>query len=224
MQNPLYELAKLTSEYLKTIEYSKAADLELSKLFSKDLDSVLDCQLPERISDERQVRALNYAPIVLGKSVPSKLTELYNAAKNAFGQVRWTEFYEEDHWSKPFLPLFANGEGIGPDGRLMHNEVILGLFILGPNTTYPEHAHPAEEFYIALTGNPEFKVGSSNFELQKAGEVVLHHTNIGHAIRTSSEPFFAIFGWRGGIDEKSWYRNDMTEESEPKKYPTIKKT
>lgn len=224
MQNPLYKLAKLTSEHLKTIEYSKVVDLELSKSFSNDLDSVLDCLLPEQTSDERQVRALNYAPIVLGKNVPSKLTELYNAARNAFGQVRWTEFYEEDPWSKSFLPLFANGEGIGPDGRLKHNEVILGLFLLGPNVTYPEHAHPAEEFYIVLTGNPEFKVGNNNFELQEAGAVVLHHTNISHVIRTSSEPFFAIFGWRGEIGAKSWYRNNMTEESEPKKYPTIKKT
>jgi mannose-6-phosphate isomerase-like protein (cupin superfamily) len=224
MQNPLYKLARLTSEHLKTTDYSQVVGTELSKSFSNDLDSVLDRLLPEQVSDERQVRALNYAPIVLGKNVPSKLTELYNAARSAFGQVRWTEFYEEDSWSKSFLPLFANGEGIGPDGRLKHNEVILGLFLLGPNVTYPEHAHPAEEFYIVLTGNPEFKVGSNNFKLQEAGAVVLHHNNVSHAIRTSSEPFFAIFGWRGEIGAKSWYRNNMTEESEPKKYPTIKKT
>jgi len=119
--------------------------------------------------------------------------------------------------------LFANGEGIGPDGRLKHKEVILGLFLLGPNVTYPEHAHPAEEFYIVLTGNPEFNIGDKGFEQQDAGAVVLHHTNISHAIRTASEPFFAIFGWRGEIGAKSWYRNNMAEESEPKKYPTIKK-
>jgi len=225
MQNPLYELAKLTSEHLKTTDYTNVIDLELSKSFCDDLDSVLEHLLPEQISsEERQVRALKYAPIVLGKSVPSKLTDLYKAAKNAFGHVRWTEFYEEDSWSKAFLPLFANGEGIGPDGRLKHSDVILGLFLLGPNVTYPEHAHPAEEFYIVLTGEPEFKIGNNSFEAQDAGAVVLHHTNISHAIRTASEPFFAIFGWRGEIAAKSWYRNNMTEESEQKKYPIIKKT
>ena len=130
-----------------------------------------------------------YAWTVLSKSVPGELVELYDAARSAFGHVRWTEFYEEDSWSKSFLPSFANGEGIGPDGRLRHDEVILGLFLLGPDITYPEHAHPAEEFYIVLTGNPEFKIGDNNFELQEAGAVVLHHSNISHAIRTSTEPF-----------------------------------
>lgn len=223
MQNPLYKLAHLTSEYLKTASYSNDSDLELSTSFSNDLDSILNHELPEQVLDERPVRALKYAPIVLGKHVPNTLTELYHAARDAFGQVRWTEFYEEDSWSKPFLPLFANGEGIGPDGRLKHNDVILGLFILGPNVTYPEHAHPAEEFYIVLTGNPEFKLGNDHFELKESGDVVLHHTNIGHAIRTSSEPLFAIFGWRGEIAEKSWYRHNMAEEGEPKQHPTIKK-
>lgn len=223
MNSPLYELAKLASKHLEAAEFPDVADLELAASFSNDLDAVLDCQLAEQTSDERQVRALNWAPIVLGKSVPSKLSDLYNAARTAFGQVRWTEFYEENPWSESFLPLFANGEGIGPDGRLKHNEVILGLFLLGPRVTYPEHAHPAEEFYIVLTGNPEFKLGSGNFVLQEAGAVVLHHSDISHAIRTSSEPCFAIYGWRGAIGERSWYRNDMTEESEAKKYPAIKK-
>ena len=189
MKNPLYDLAKLTSEHLKNSNHSKAIDYELSQSFANDLVSIQNCILTEQISDERRVRALSYAPFVLGKNVPSGLTELYNAARNAFGQVRWTEFYEEDNWSKSFLPSLANGEGIGPDGRLQHNEIILGLFLLGPHTTYPEHAHPAEEFYLVLSGNPEFKVGSNNFELQEAGSIALHHSNISHAIRTASEPF-----------------------------------
>lgn len=223
MQNPLYKLAQLTSKHLKTREYSSTSDRELALSFAKDLESVLARLLPEQTSIEGPVRALNYAPIVLGVTLSSKLTSLYDAARNAFGQVRWTEFYEEDAWSEPFLPLFANGEGIGPDGRLKHDEIILGLFLLGPNVTYPEHAHPADEFYIVLTGNPEFKVGNNHFEMQDAGAVILHHTDISHAIRTSSQPLFAIFGWRGKIAEKSWYRNRMTESSEPKKYPRIKK-
>jgi|GEM_PF-6883947 len=88
MQNPLYELAKLTSEHLKTTDYSNVIDRELSRLFCDDLDLVLDHQLPEQISEERQVRALNYAPIVLGKNMPSTLTDLYQGARNAFGHVR----------------------------------------------------------------------------------------------------------------------------------------
>ncbi len=223
MQNPLYKLAQLTSEHLRKMDCSKVIDHKLSHLFADDLDNVSVCVLHEKTPGERRVRALSYAPLVLGQSVSVELAELYNAARNAFGQVRWTEFYEADSWSKSFLPSFANGEGIGPDGRLQHDEIILGLFLLGPNTVYPEHAHPAEEFYLVLTGNPEFNVGGKGFEFHEAGSVVLHHSNVSHAIRTSDEPFYAIYGWRGEIGARSWYRDNMAEISESKKYPTIKK-
>lgn len=223
--NSLYELAKISRDHLREAQYSNDTDLSLAQLFANDLNSVLESNLSAKIQPEKAVRGLRYAPIALGSNVPSGISEIYSASKEAFSYVRWTEFYEEDSWSKSFLPVFANGEGIGPDGRLFHKEIILGLFILGPHTTYPEHAHPAEEFYIVLTGNPEFKVGAENdFELKKSGEVVLHHSDISHSIRSSDEPFYAIFGWRGDINARSWYRNNMSDANEPKKYPTIKKS
>lgn len=223
--NPLYRLAKLSRDHLEKAQYSSETDFSLSQLFANDLNSILESDLSEIIKPERAVRGIQYAPIALGSNVPSDLSEIYCASKEAFGYVRWTEFYEEDSWSKSFLPVFANGEGIGPDGRLFHREIILGLFILGPHTIYPEHAHPAEEFYIVLTGNPEFQVGAdSDFELKNSGEVVLHHSDISHSIRSSDEPLYAIFGWRGNINARSWYRNNMTDANEPKKHPTIKKS
>jgi len=223
--NPLYKLAKISRDHLSEAHYSNDNDYSLAQSFAKDLDSIISKDLSEKIKPERAVRGLQYAPIVFGANVPSDISEIYSASKEAFGYVRWTEFYGEDSWSKSFLPVFANGEGIGPDGRLFHNEIIFGLFLLGPHTTYPEHAHPAEEFYIVLTGNPEFKVGADgDFELKNSGEVVLHHSDISHSIKSSDEPFYAIFGWRGDIDARSWYRHNMADAYEPKKHPTIKKS
>ena len=223
--NPLYKLAKISRDHLRAMQCSNDTDFSLAQSFANDLESTIESDLPVQFKRERTVRGLEYAPIVLGADVPDDLSEIYGAAKEAFGHVRWTEFYEEDSWSKSFLPVFANGEGIGPDGRLFHKEIILGLFLLGPHTTYPEHAHPAEEFYIVLTGDPEFKVGAdSDFELKSSGEVVLHYSDISHSIRSSDEPFYAIFGWRGDINARSWYRNDMTDANEPKKHAKIKKS
>jgi len=167
---------------------------------------------------------LKFAPIVFDAAHENEISELMSLASSAFGLVRWTEFYAEDDWSRHFLPCFANGEGIGPDGRLRDNKIILGLFLLGPNTVYPSHAHPAEEFYLVLSGDPEFQVGAKKpYLTQKPGSVVLHHSNVSHSIRTSDHPFFGIFGWRGGIHERSWYRNDMSDETEPQKFPKISK-
>ena len=224
-QNPLYKLAELSRDHLRNTKYANDADSKLAQLFSHDLDSVLLSDLPEQAFEERSVSGLRHTPDVLGANVPDTLLELFEAARNTVDHVRWTDFYEEDSWSRSFLDEFANGEGIGPDGALYHSEIILGLFILGPETFYPAHAHPAEEFYIVLTGKPQFKVGvNGEFETKHPGAVVLHHSNMSHSIRSSSTPFFAIFGWRGQINARSWYRNNMADRNEPKKHPTIRKS
>ena len=208
-KNPLYKLAELSGIHLQNTKFVSEADTQLARLFANDLDSVLLSELPEQAFDKRSVKGLRHTPDALNADVPDNLLELYQAAQNACDHVRWTEFYEEDAWSRSFLGEFANGEGIGPDGTLYHPNIILGLFILGPEATYPAHAHPAEEFYIVLTGKPQFKVGvASDFETKHSGEVILHHSNMSHSIRSSNAPLFAIFGWRGEIDARSWYRNN----------------
>ena len=186
------------------MSYSCVGDSDLAECSINDLDLILGDGLPEQISTEQPVSTLKYAPVVLGQTVSDELSGWYNASRDAFGQVRWrwTEFYEENEWNKSFLPAFAAGEGTGSDGRLQHDGFILGLFILGPDTYYPEHAHPAEEFYIILTGSPEFRKGEGEFSVQEDGAVVMHHTEVSHAIRTSNEPFYGIYGWRGEIRHK----------------------
>ncbi len=182
-------------------------------------------EFPEQGFEQKPVAALKYAHSLLGVQVGDDLVDLYQAATDAFNHVRWTEFYAHDTWSQPFLSEFANGEGIGPDGFFYHQDLILGLFILGPETIYPEHAHPAEEFYIVLSGNPQFKVGlNSRYETRYPGDVVLHHSDISHSIKSADSPFFAIFGWRGDINSPSWYKNKMDDRDEVKKYPKIKKS
>lgn len=38
------------------------------------------------------------------------------------------------------------------------------------------------------------------------------------------QALFAVYGWRGAIAAPSWYRDDMTDEAEPKKYPPFATT
>ncbi len=224
-KNPLYKLAELTRDHLRKTKFTNYEDSTLAHVFINDLDSILLSKLPERTFKKRSVSGLRHTPDVLGSKVSGNLLEIFEAARNAFDHVRWTEFYEKDSWSKSFLDEFANGEGIGPDGTLYHPNIILGLFILGPETMYPAHAHPAEEFYIVLTGNPQFKVGDDNeFEIKLSGEVIVHHSDMSHAIRSSETPFWAIYGWRGDINARSWYRKNMADPDEPKKHPTIRKS
>ncbi len=221
---PLNQLARATSEQLRQISYDNNEDAALSGNFADDLERVAKASLETQKGQGAPVRALKYAAIVFDTAHENEISKLMSLASSAFGLVRWTEFYAEDDWSRRFLPCLANGEGIGPDGRLRDSKIIFGLFLQGPNTVYPPHAHPAEEFYFVLSGDPEFQVGAKKpYLTQKPGSVVLHHSNVSHSIRTSALPFFGINGWRGDIHEQSWYRNDMSDETEPKKFPKISK-
>ncbi len=225
-QNPIINLAEETAKYLNNItsEESSSQRGSVQLAFAKDIAAVCEKDLPEQWITESEVRALRFAPQLIGIQGNSKLASLYEASRKAFGFVRWTEFYEEDNWSRSFLSNFANGEGVGPDGRLYDENLILGLFIFGPNSHYPAHAHPAEEFYLILSGEPTWQIGADTpYETQKPGDVMIHCKNESHSFRTGDEPLFCVFGWRGEINAKSWYRNNMNDETEELKYATIKK-
>ncbi len=218
-------LARATAAVLRTTGFDDAADRALAQAFAEDLARVAAAPMAERFPGEREVPALALAPRVLGEVPAAGHEDLTRAARAAFGLVRWTEFYAEDRWSRDFLPRFANGEGIGPDGRLQHDRLILGLFLLGPDTLYPAHAHPADEFYVVVSGVPAFQVGAGgDFVSRPPGSVILHHADVSHAIRSGEQPFFGVFGWRGEIDAPSWYRDDMTDADGPVRYPAIRKT
>jgi mannose-6-phosphate isomerase-like protein (cupin superfamily) len=227
IENPIISLAKETSKYLGNISSETSlSSIEQTQLaFAKDIEAVHQKRLPEQWFKESEVRALRFAPKLIGNQGESKLKSLYTAARNAFGVVRWTEFYAEDNWSRSFLPHFANGEGIGKDGRLYNEEIILGLFIFGHNSHYPAHAHPAEEFYLILSGSAEWQIGTNTpYINKKPGDIMIHQKNESHSFQTGKEPLFCVYGWRGEINAKSWYRNDMGDKSEVPKYPTINKS
>ncbi len=219
--HPLIEMAHRTAAYLSLISVEDSA-AGIRERFVDDLKSLQE--LPESNTPplDNAVRGLRYGPTVLAASCTEDCAAIFSAARSAVGHVNWTEFYAPDLWSRPFLPNFANGEGIGPAGTLRCHEFILGLFILGPNTLYPAHAHPAEEFYLVLTGDAEFQIGANEpFRPVASGDVAWHCSGVSHAIRTHSHPLFAVVGWRGAIHERSWYRDDMSDHTLPIRYPSI---
>ena len=224
--HPLHTLARETAAFLERIDVADE-NRTLRDTFVSELQDAGDPKPNLSAAPTRAVRGLRHVPSALaamGDPMTALSSELTAAARAAFGHVRWTEFYAPDPWSEAFLPEFANGEGIGPDGALVSDRLILGLFVLGSDTLYPAHAHPAEEFYLTLSGAPSFQIGAGEpFVPKPPGAVAWHGSNVSHAICTGPEPFLAVFGWRGAIGERSWYRDDMAAPSLPVRYPTIAK-
>ena len=95
-------------------------------------------------------------------------------------------------------------EIIGPTGQIIHETVRAGLLFQAPNITYPRHSHAAEEIYLSLSGPVEWQVDESDWRHAFAYDFTHHLPHQPHAIRTSTIPLLAIWGWAGDIDSASY--------------------
>lgn len=118
--------------------------------------------------------------------------------------LRWGQTYAVDDFGQKFLDNYGWIELFGTRGHFVNETMAGGFLLLGPDTTYPDHRHVAEEIYIPLTGGTVWRKGDEAFSIRAADDVIHHASNVSHAMRTESEPLLALYLWRGGpLDQKS---------------------
>ena len=107
------------------------------------------------------------------------------------------------HWSqntnytdKEFLRGYAYCEIVGPKGHVARPDLSMGLLLLQPHMTYPEHLHPARETYVVLSGRALWKQGDDIWEERAPGDLINHASMESHAMRTQSEPLLAAYLWQ----------------------------
>lgn len=218
------QLAFAFATDLRTAAKLQPNDADEFLIFADLAESVGSSSLEFSIIETRDTRGLRYLAQGLAQAQIQLSRPIVEAARTASGWAAWSEFYEQDSWSAPFIERFANGDIIGPSGTWYSDKLILGLFIFGPNIFYPSHAHPAIEIYYVLSGSPQFQVGADQpFIYKPPGSIILHRSDVSHAIRTGLLPVFGVYAWRGELSAPSWYRNNMVDEGEPKKYAIIRR-
>lgn len=88
---------------------------------------------------------------------------------------------------------------------VFHNENIMGgLFLMGPNQVYPHHYHPASETWIILSGRSKWQRDDGQWEIKKPEDQFTFKENESHSTRTKDEPLLALWAWTG--DLSSWAR------------------
>jgi hypothetical protein len=118
--------------------------------------------------------------------------------------LRWGQTYSNADFGAGFMRRYGWTEIFGARGHFANEQVAGGFLLLGPEVTYPDHHHVAEEIYIPLTGGTEWRMGGADFAARAAGEVIHHRSNVSHAMRTAAEPLLALYLWRGGpLDQRS---------------------
>ena len=116
-------------------------------------------------------------------------------------QFRWVQ--NPNYVAAPPDPDFLRNYGYvvlaGPGGLVESERLALGFLLLGPQTHYPTHRHPAAEIYIVAAGPAEWRKGEDPWHIEPEGSVIRHETMMPHATRTLAEPLLAIYLWQGDL-------------------------
>ena len=96
----------------------------------------------------------------------------------------------------------------------------MGLLLLGPHITYPEHAHPAAEIYAVVAGRAEWLQGDRIWRNRAPGELIRHASMEPHAMRTGGRavarrvPLAGSSGGRRAVGRAR--RDSMNERGMPR--------
>jgi mannose-6-phosphate isomerase-like protein (cupin superfamily) len=98
-----------------------------------------------------------------------------------------------------FLANYGYAEIVGRSGLASSDRLAAGLLLLGPETAYPPHAHPATEHYFVLSGSAFWGLGDSPPTVRPPGSLIYHPSGIAHEMRTAKEPLLALYLWQGDL-------------------------
>jgi hypothetical protein len=91
------------------------------------------------------------------------------------------------------------GPPAGPSALVTHPGLAFGVLLLGPETTYPTHVHPAAELYVPL-GPARWSAAGRPLVERPAGVPIVHVPNEPHETRTGGAPLAALYVWLGELE------------------------
>lgn len=95
-------------------------------------------------------------------------------------------------------------ELIGPDGLVPSTQVRMGLYGMLPGYEYGIRTHLAEEVFVMLAGEADWKRGDGPYIPCRRGKRVYHPSMLPHATRTRDNAFLSLYIWRGDVSTDSY--------------------
>jgi quercetin dioxygenase-like cupin family protein len=124
--------------------------------------------------------------------------------------LRWTYSYPTNPRDRDLSSKVAFAQIVGARGLQPDSEIHIGLTLIAPHVVYPAHLHPAVELYLVIAGTALWQSGHAEPAMKPPGSVILHPSNVVHAMTTFEEPLLAIWTWRGDLVSPSVYVNAQT--------------
>lgn len=132
-------------------------------------------------------------------SSPDDLAPLRDAFVAAAPLARWRETYKDTDIGDDFLNRFGCYCLIGPDAPFVSDQMGGWVVYMPPHLDYTWHHHPAEEMYVVLAGEAEFRREGEAPETLRAGDTSFHASNQPHAMTTHDHPVMCYVTWRNNL-------------------------
>lgn len=147
--------------------------------------------------DARRLPACRFLPDAVAASLLC-VPDLAAAIAAIEEDLHWRQNpnYSDEAMGQPgYMNNYAYAHVIGPNGVYEGDDFLLGLMLLGPGLTYPDHAHPAPELYWVLSGQSEWRVRDEPFGPYEPGETLWHDPYVPHATKVGQTPLLVAFAW-----------------------------
>lgn len=120
------------------------------------------------------------------------LPELGSAFAAVEANLKWGRRKGAEAVGEPFFSGHANAMLVGPGGIEQRDDVWIGVTVMAPDIVYPDHDHPPEEVYIALSPG-EWWNAEMDWTEPGPGGVIYNPRGIRHAMRSHGAPFLALW-------------------------------
>jgi quercetin dioxygenase-like cupin family protein len=107
-------------------------------------------------------------------------------------QLHWKIRAGAETRGESFLNGHANATIVGSEGLEIRRDVRIGVSLMAPQMRYPDHRHPPEEIYIAMSRG-EWRQASNPWHEPGIGNLVYNPPNIVHAMRSADQPLLAVW-------------------------------
>lgn len=171
--------------------------IKLADLFGLTEPGIRHVGMVDARCRPRVLAAVQHLPMALDRAGPiaQPICEILLRLQHL---LHWSQ--NPNYTDQDFLRGYAYCELVGPHGHIQHGELALGLLLLQPRITYPEHAHPAKETYLVLSGHAQWKQGDGRWRARGPGDLITHASAESHAMRTKTEPLLAAYLWQDHLD------------------------
>lgn len=196
-QDWLYLLRDLHSVY----RYGSAGGSKVIRSHRRRVREAISNVLTENpeILDREPVTkpVVEHLPRALDLGTEGPLAVLSHTLRRVVDELTWE--YGYDPVRDAISQKYAYCEILGPNGPIHSRDLILGLVLFAPRTTYPQHHHSGvEETYISIAGAWSENDGA----VYAPGSLVYNPSEHEHRITTGDyDPCLLAYAWTGARED-----------------------